>query len=233
MTASVTKPRAGARVLLFDFGGTLDAEGVPWKDRFFRLAREAGLDLPQEEFDPAFYGATDSLEGRIPASTGFRETVDRVAGGLAARLRRESALLQRIGDRFTDESLRQLAQSAALLSQLRERYRIGIVSNFYGNLQAVCDEAGLTPSITVTVDSTLVGCKKPDPRIFQAALDALRASPAEAVFVGDSLGRDMAGARGMGMRHVWLRARGAAGNGPCCPEDTMIARLAELLRLDV
>jgi putative hydrolase of the HAD superfamily len=108
------------------------------------------------------------------------------------------------------------------------------VSNFYGNLQAVCDEAGLTPSTTVTVDSTLVGCKKPDPRIFQAALDALRASPAEAVFVGDSLRRDMAGARGMGMRHVWLRATDAAGNGgPCCPEDQVIARLADLLRLDL
>jgi HAD superfamily hydrolase (TIGR01509 family) len=207
---------------------------VPWKDRFFRLAREVGLDAPQAEFDPAFYGATDSLEGKIPASTGLRDTVERVADGLAARLRRESALLRRVGDRFTDESLRQLAESAELLSRLRARYRIGIVSNFYGNLQAVCDEAGLTPSTTVTVDSTLVGCKKPDPRIFQAALDALRASPAEAVFVGDSLRRDMAGARGMGMRHVWLRARDAAGNsGPCCPEDQVIARLADLLRLDL
>ena len=55
-----------------------------------------------------------------------------------------NALLRRIGDRFTEESLRQLAQSAALLSRLRERYRIGIVSNFYGNLQAVCDEVGLS-----------------------------------------------------------------------------------------
>jgi hypothetical protein len=116
---------------------------------------------------------------------------------------------------------------------LRERYRIGIVSNFYGNLQAVCDEAGLTPSITAAVDSTLVGYKKPDPRIFQAALDALRASAAEAVFVGDSLRRDMAGAREMGMRHVWLRARDAAGNGdPCCPEDTVIAR-SPALQLDL
>jgi HAD superfamily hydrolase (TIGR01509 family) len=234
MTDSARKPRGGVRALLFDFGGTLDAQGVPWRDRFFRLARQEGLELPQAEFDPAFYGATDSLEGRIPATTGFRETVGRVADGLAARLGRESARLRRIGDRFTDESLRQLAESAALLSRLRERYRIGIVSNFYGNLQAVCDEAGLTPSITAAVDSTLVGYKKPDPRIFQAALDALRASAEEAVFVGDSLRRDMAGAREMGMRHVWLRARDAAGNGdPCCPEDTVIARLSELLQLDL
>jgi putative hydrolase of the HAD superfamily len=226
----------GAKALLFDFGGTLDAEGVPWKDRFYRLAREEGLESPQEDFDRAFYGATDVLEGTIPKTAGFRETVERVAAGLAVRLGREDALLRKIGDRFAEESLRQLEQSAALLSRLRERYRIGIVSNFYGNLQAVCDEAGLTPSIGAAIDSTLVGCKKPDPRIFQAALDTLRTSPAEAVFVGDSLRRDMAGARAMGMRHVWLRPEGAAVNGggdPCCPEDAVITRLSELLRLDL
>ncbi len=218
-----------ASALLFDFGGTLDAEGVTWKDRFYRLAGLEGLHVSQAEFDPAFYGATDSLEGVIPRSAGLRETVERVADGLAVRLGRENALLRKIGDRFLDDSLRQLAQSAALLSRLRERYRIGIVSNFYGNIQAVCDEAGLTPSITVAVDSTVVGCKKPDPRIFQAALDPLQASPAEAVFVGDSLRRDMAGARAMGMRHVWLRPESAAGNGgPCCPGDPAIARLADL-----
>lgn len=221
-------------VLLFDFGGTLDAEGVPWKDRFYRLAGLEGLDVSPAQFDPAFYGATDSLEGTIPRSAGLRDTVERVADGLAVRLERENALLRRIGDRFLNDSMRQLAQSAALLSRLRERYRIGIVSNFYGNIQAVCDEAGLSPSVTVAVDSTVVGCKKPDPRIFQAALDPLGASPAEAVFVGDSLRRDMAGARAMGMRHVWLRPESAAGcGGPCCPDDLAIARLADLTRLDL
>jgi HAD superfamily hydrolase (TIGR01549 family) len=231
MTASM-EPRA--RALLFDFGGTLDAEGVPWKDRFFRLIREEGLELSQAEFDTAFYAATDSLEGRIPASAGFRDTVERVADGLATRLRREKDLLRRIGERFTAESLRQLSESAALLSRLHDRYRIGIVSNFYGNLQAVCDEVGLSQGLDVAVDSTLVGCKKPDPRIFRAALDALRVGPAEAVFVGDSLRRDMAGAREMGMRHVWLHSAGAAANGgPCCPEDPVIGRLTEILRLEL
>ena len=225
------------RALLFDFGGTLDAEGVPWKERFYRLAREEGLDEPQEVFDRAFYGATDVLEGTISKAAGFRQTVEQVASGLATRLGREEALLRRIGDRFAEDSLRQLAQNAALLGRLSERYRIGIVSNFYGNLHAVLDEAGLTPSIGVAVDSTLVGCKKPDPRIFQAALDSLKAEPSETVFVGDSQKRDMAGARAMGMRHVWLRpaspANGSGIGAPCCAGDDVIARLSELSRLDL
>lgn len=229
MTGSVATKPARARVLLFDFGGTLDAEGVPWKDRWFRIARQEGLDATQAQFDPAFYGATDALEGTIPEDAGLLDTIDRIANGLATRLQREDGLLRRIGDRFAAESMQQLAQSAALLSRLRDRYRIGIVSNFYGNLRAVLDEAGLTPSIGVAVDSTIAGVKKPDPKIFRAALDPLEASPAEAVFVGDSLRRDMAGARDLGMRHVWLRPESAAGNGgPCCAGDLVIARLAEI-----
>lgn len=234
MTPAAQTPGSGARVLLFDFGGTLDAEGVPWKDRFFRLAHEEGLDAPQAEFDPAFYAATDALEGAIPADAGLRAIIDRLATGLATRLGREESLLRTIGDRFARDSQRQLAESAALLSRLCARYRVGIVSNFYGNLQAVCDEAGLTPSIGVAVDSTLIGFKKPDPRIFQAALDALGATAADAVFVGDSLRRDMAGAKALGMRHVWLRPESLAGSGgPCCTDDPAIARLADLLRLDL
>src|SRR5262249_5312958 len=122
----------------------------------------------------------------------------------------------------------------ALLERLRRTYRIGIVSNFYGNLQAVLDETGLAPSIEVAVDSTRVGCKKPDPRIFRTALDALEASPEQAVFAGDSPTRDMHGARAMGMRHGWLRPADAPGNGaPCCPSDPVIRRLADLLRLEL
>lgn len=218
------------RALLFDFGGTLDAEGVPWKERWFRLLGEEGVTVGREEFEPAFYGACDCLEGTL-GNAGFRELVGRVAGGLASRLGRDPERLERVGDRFAEESLRQLAASAALLSRLSQRFSIGIVSNFYGNLDAVCEEVGLAPSIGVAVDSVRVGCKKPDARIFRAALDALGAAPSEAIFVGDSPSRDMAGARALGMRHVWLRPESAAGNGPCCPDDVVIPRLADLERI--
>ncbi len=223
-----------ASVLLLDFGGTLDAEGIPWKNRFARIAREEGLEAAPEEFDRAFYAAADSMEGTLPPETGFRATVHRLAEGLAAGLGEEPALLRKVGERFAEDASRQLASSAALLSRLSSRYRLGIVSNFYGNLAAVCRETGLASLIGVAVDSTCVGCKKPDPRIFQAALDALDAGPGQAVFVGDSLARDMGGARGMRMRHVWLSPEAAGGRGDaCCPGDPVIARLDEVEELDL
>lgn len=218
------------RALLFDFGGTLDAEGVPWKERFFRLLGEEGLAVGREEFEPAFYGACDRLEGTIGERAGFCELVALVAEGLAMRLGQDPERLRRVGGRFAEDALHQLSESAALLARLSRRFSIGIVSNFYGNLEAVCDEVGLAPWIGAAVDSTRVGCKKPDARIFRAALDALGASPSEAVFVGDSPTRDMAGARALGMRHVWLRPE-EAGSAPCCPDDVVIPRLSALERL--
>ena len=220
-----------ARAILFDFGGTLDAEGVAWKERWFRLLGEEGLDVGREEFEPAFYAACDRLEGTIGERAGFRELVGGVAEGLAARLGRDPERLRRVGDRFADDALRQLSESAALLSRLSKRYSIGIVSNFYGNLDAVCEEVGLAPWIGAAVDSVRVGCKKPDARIFRAALDALGSSPSEAIFVGDSPTRDMAGARALGMRHVWLRPEDSGAGAPCCPDDVVIPRLAALERL--
>jgi len=214
-----------AAALLFDFGGTLDAPGVPWKERFHRTYREEGLEVAPERFDPAFYASCDSMIGTIPRDTTFTGTVQEVARRLARNLGLGEGVGDRTGARFLPEARAHLAESAALLAGLSSRYRLGIVSNFYGNLEAVCRETGLCDSVGVMVDSTDVGCLKPDPRIFLRALDALGAGPSQAVFVGDSLHRDMAGARALGMPHILLAGEGAP---TCCPGDLRIARLSEL-----
>jgi putative hydrolase of the HAD superfamily len=54
-----------------------------------------------------------------------------------------------------------------------------------------------------------VGRRKPDPEIFQRALDALGVAPQEALFVGDTLASDIAGAAALGLRTcqaLWFRA---------------------------
>ena len=222
----------GSSAVLFDFGGTLDADGVPWKERFWRLFRAQGVEVAPAAFDRAFYAADDALVGRIPPTLSLRETVVRLAGGLVDGLGlRNAAVAEIIAARFLETAQTHLAGSAALLRLLGRRYRLGIVSNFYGNLATVCGETGLSPFLSVVVDSAQAGCSKPDPRIFRAALAALQTDPARAVFVGDSLPRDMAGARGVGMPHIWLRPEGAQGAEPCCPGDRVIRRLDALKEL--
>src|SRR3989441_6778616 len=97
-------------------------------------------------------------------------------------------------------ALRTIAENVPLLSELARRYRLGILSNFYGNLARVCDDAGIRSFFDALVDSAEVGWTKPDPRIFQRALGALGVSASAATFIGDSLPRDMAGAAAVGVR---------------------------------
>ena len=215
-------------VLLFDFGGTLDADGIAWKDRFYDVWREEVGDGPRERFDRAFYAADDALVGAIPADLPLTETIRRLACGIGRELAAGGAAAERAGSRFASESLHTLARRAPLLARLASRYRLGIVSNFYGNLAAACEEAGIGRYFVATIDSVDVGCVKPDARIFHAALERLNASPAEAVFVGDSPVRDMAGARAIGMRHVLLRPASGKRLSLCCSGDREIQTLEQL-----
>lgn len=219
----------GCAAVLFDFGGTLDADGVPWKDRFRDLFRREGVDVAAEVFDRAFHAADDALVGAVPAGLSLDETVFRLARGVAEHLGlRNPGPHTIIAADFLEAARAHLSRNVVLLRALAHRYRLGIVSNFYGNLAAVCRDGGLSPFLSAVVDSTLAGCTKPDPRIFRAALATLQVEPDRAVFVGDSLPRDMAGARAIGMPHIWLRGEGAQAVAPCCPGDRVIPTLDAL-----
>jgi HAD superfamily hydrolase (TIGR01549 family) len=213
--------------VLFDFGGTLDG-ALPWKERMFRFLRAEGVEVTPERFDPLFYRADDALVGAIPDTLSLAETVGRLAAGLGAALGLSDDLVEHVARRFVDDTTRCVGDNLSLLSELSRRYELGIVSNFYGNLSRVCEDLGLRPLFGVIVDSTEVGCTKPDPRIFIHALAQLGLQPGAATFVGDSLPRDMAGARGVGMPHIWLTGESASPPRPCCADDHVIGSLAEL-----
>ena len=53
-----------------------------------------------------------------------------------------------------------------------------------------------------------VGIRKPDPRIFERALELTGAQPSEAVMIGDSLQADIAGAASIGIGTIWINGHG-------------------------
>jgi FMN phosphatase YigB (HAD superfamily) len=216
--------------LLFDFGGTLDSDGIPWKERFSRALAAEGTVVSSEHFDRAFYRADDALVGRVPAGLGLAETASRLAHGLVLELGLDApGLADRIAGRFETDSRAHLRRSAAILADLARTRRIAIVSNFYGNLEAVCADGGLLPHVAAAVDSSVVGFTKPDIRIFEAALGRLGVPADRAIFIGDSPGRDMAGAREAGLRHLLLAAEETEIR-LCCPGDRAVRRLADVPR---
>ncbi|HZB46643.1 MAG TPA: HAD-IA family hydrolase, partial [Pyrinomonadaceae bacterium] len=66
------------------------------------------------------------------------------------------------------------------------------------------EAAGLFEKFDLTVDSHLVGCRKPDPAIFRLALERLGVEAEEAAYVGDSYAHDALAARACGLRGILL-----------------------------
>lgn len=217
------------KALLFDFGGTLDDDGRPWLDRFLPLWREAGARQPEAALARAFYDADDALPARHDlGGKGFEETVFLQCADVGRVLLPEDpAAARRVAARFVSESRAALRRNKALLERLAGRFRLGVVSNFYGNLDAVLASEGLAGLFGAAADSKRVGVEKPDAALFLWTLERLGVGPAEAWMVGDSLKRDMAGAEGLGMGHVWL-AGPSPKAAPCCADARVIASLPGL-----
>ena len=119
---------------------------------------------------------------------------------------------------------------AALDELRRAGYRMGLVSNISLRpdlMRADLERMGLAQYLDATVFSSEVGVRKPDPRIFQEALDRLRVEPPETVFVGDRLYDDVSGAQAVGMRSVLTRQFRQEDDPEYAP-DAMIVHLSEL-----
>jgi putative hydrolase of the HAD superfamily len=109
-------------------------------------------------------------------------------------------------------------------------YKLAVVSNAWGTIaewleqHRVCSVTDdQLPRVGVVIDSHLVGIEKPDPRIFQLALDAIDAVPERSLYVGDTVRFDVNGALAAGLQPVHVDPYHFC-DGP----HTHIASLAEL-----
>src|SRR4030095_9017761 len=102
-----------------------------------------------------------------------------------------------------------------LLDRLRRRNRVDVVANFDYTPTArfVRDGGGAVDLSAPIVASDEVGWRKPAPVIFEHALERLGVKPAEALFVGDRMDLDVAGAQAVGMQAAWVNPAGDGGPG--------------------
>lgn len=211
--------------LLFDYGGTLDADGTTWADRFYPLYKEAGIDVPLERFERAFYDSEDALAKRHRLSGLDLEATCRlqVRDTLAVLAPDRMDLVEPLAHRFASDSRAQFKRLKPVLERLSKRFKLGVVSNFYGNLDDILTAEGLRPLFTAVADSGVLGITKPEAKIFLHALEGR--SPSTCVMVGDSIKRDMAGAHALGMKKALVSA---AKEPPKANQDWTIRSVVEL-----
>lgn len=105
--------------------------------------------------------------------------------------------------------------------------RRAVVSNWDSRLPELLERLGLAGHFERVICSAEAGFRKPDARIFHAALEALGVQADRAVHIGDSYNDDFAGARGAGL-HAVLLDRGDRYDGTT-PKVKSLAELAALL----
>jgi putative hydrolase of the HAD superfamily len=115
-----------------------------------------------------------------------------------------------------------------LISQLSTRYSVALLTNGAPDLQREKIAAtGLESFFKAIAVSGEHGIGKPKPQIFHRLLDDLGVGAEESVMVGNSLERDIAGARNAGIRSIWLRVPGSEEHADVIPDHT-ITLLAEI-----
>lgn len=217
------------RGYLFDYGGTLDGEGWHWFERTVDLHRRAGSTVPEAEIRRAFYEADrrfalEAAERRDRLQPMMERHAELQADVLGEAFRRIAPAFVDGFVAITEEGWR---AARGLFARLRPPARLGVVSNFYGNLETLLEEAGLAPSLDVVVESATVGVEKPDPEIYRIALERLDLPAREVVMVGDHFDRDVRVAKSLGMRTIWIR-RGDRDPPEPGIADAVVSSLAEI-----
>lgn len=217
--------------ILLDFGGTIDTDGTHWSEKFRELYAAFNLRVSAPAFDGAFIESEAAL-GRseeIRAAT-FRRTLELQLNEQfrSLKLDHNPDLITAMAASCYNDVAAHVGRASAVLSHLSAWYNLGLISNFYGNLEIVCREFGLDRLFSVIIDSAIVGLRKPDPAMFQLAIDRFGEKPAHGWMVGDSYSRDIVPAKRVGLKTVWLKGKSWKEEPESGSADAVIRRFAEL-----
>ena len=190
-------------LLLFDLDDTLcdyaSARDLRLRQAFERaLQPDHGIDMDQLVADSVAahpHGADhfgDLLQGR-----GIADSEIAAAAASWYRTNRFHGL-----ELFTD-AVPTLTRLRAALPQ--PHGRIGLITNGPAEVQrAKVELLQMAHHVDFVIISGEFGAWKPDPAIFAEALRLGGASANDAIFIGDSVEHDMAGARAAGIRSIWV-----------------------------
>jgi len=236
------------RAVLFDVNGTLiDIETDEWMEEAYRAIAHfltyQGIDLHRGEVRDLYFrimkeqfAASAEIYPEFDVVAVWREVLRRHATDYtrslgAEKLRQMPLFLAELQRGISRKRLVAFPQTREILAGLKARHRLAVVSDAqsaYGvsELRA----AGLADYFEPIIISGDYGYRKPDPRLFQAALTKLRVRPEEAIFVGNDRYRDVRGARQVGMKTILFCPNGNPRGSPETEPDYILYQYGDLPR---
>ncbi len=209
------------RAIVFDFGQTLvdSADGFRTAEKEAQRKACAALGpAAGEEFLTVYRG----IRSRLHAHSDFSRK--RIMEAVFRHYGRESdpALLRQWETEYWERikaMTRIFPEAEAVLTALRGRYRLALVTNAQGQTEAGKHRLGNYPELMRFFEVIVVAGEgdvpaKPDPLPFRLCIEKLGIAPGEAVYVGDDWRIDVCGSEAAGMHPVWLRHRSLRRNWP-------------------
>ena len=227
------------KAVLFDAGGTLLREHPAREAIYAEAARARGLDVEAHTVRACMYRVHDelprSLDRHFRYSHGwFEHYITRIFRrelGLGAK--ELPGLTAELFERFADPTTFRLFPGTwEILDDLRARgLRLGIVSNWSESLPLVLRGLGLSERVDFVLVSAIEGVEKPDPAMFERALERAGVRADEALFCGNDPSMDAEGAERAGMSAVLIEHHGARAREGRASPHVCVSSLKELHHL--
>ena len=118
-----------------------------------------------------------------------------------------------------------------VLNELQAKYRLALISDAQScyalpEIRAV----GLEGYFDPVVISSHYGFRKPDPRLFQRSLDKLKLKPAEVIWVGNDMFRDIHGAKQVGIKSIFIDSDQGAKSFENVMPDYRVQQFEDVLK---
>lgn len=228
------------KAIAFDFGGTLDSPFLHWMDIYIDIyTRELNLSLTKETFRDSYVYAEQTVEREqlikphyslyetqsVKTHLQFASLVEK--GILPDEDRYKDEIPCRAARLVTDYSSAYVKASKPVLETLMQRYKLLLVSNYYGNLLTIITDLGIRDCFYTVTDSTIAGIRKPDPALWKLAIEQAGFTPEQVLVVGDSMKNDIVPGLSLGCQVV----QGCPASKELPADITAVRQLNELLTL--
>ena len=200
--------------VIFDYGGTIDTNGIHWGEVIAEQYKNAGINIERELYRSAYvHGERTLAKSPVIMPEDTFHTLLRKKLAIQLEYLREqtgdgcfsAAKAEEIADGCYNKVKDTLSTSSAIVKTLSEKYPMVLVTNFYGNMPVVLKEFGLGKYFKCIVESSVVGIRKPDPALFALGVRALDLPAEEIVVIGDSYRKDIYPSSTLGCKTVWLK----------------------------
>ena len=199
------------KAVLFDLGNTLVYQN-PYKT-FQKILGTHGITKTTKEIEEAFAKTEREFDierhSRLSAHEFYMQLNIHILKHLGIT---NSNALQALAEniniqRFKTSKVHLYRDAKPTLAKLKKMgLKLGLITDDYKiDLEKIMPQVGLQNFFDICVCGDTVGKRKPNPQVFEYALNQLNIRSSEAIFVGDHIDTDYIGAKEAGMTPILIR----------------------------